>query len=78
MNYYRLDWPKTIASCLMIVLIFSIILGAIEGFVFMFLWNWISPIFCISIPQLTFLQAWGVIQAFGVIWIWNLFTSQSK
>lgn len=75
MNYYGWGWPETLASCL-ITLILCIVFGALGGVIFMALWNWIAPIFWVEAPQLSFLQAWGVIILLS--WIGSFFRSKSK
>lgn len=48
-------------SCVGCVITLFIIIGigAICGYVFMFLWNWLAPLFWVSAPILSFWQAWG-------------------
>jgi len=53
-------------GCL-IVLVIAIALGAIEGLVFMLLWNWLVPLFWTAAPILTFWQAWGVYFLLNII-----------
>jgi len=66
---------KLISGCITIVIV-SIILGALSGFVFMALWNWLAPLFWTSAPHLTFWQAWGI--CILLSWIGSLFKNNSK
>ena len=62
-------------GCL-IVLVIAIALGALEGLVFMLLWNWLIPLFWTAAPILTFWQAWGICFLLNIIG--NFFRSKSK
>lgn len=50
---------EAVIGCLL-VLVLAIGLGALEGLIFMFLWNWLAPMFWAAAPIFTFWQAWGV------------------
>ncbi len=49
------------------VLIIILIVGAIEGLIFMLLWNWLVPLFWFSAPIFTFWQAWGILILLNII-----------
>jgi hypothetical protein len=38
----------------------AVLTGALSGWIFMLLWNWLAPLFWSNAPILTFWQAWGV------------------
>lgn len=73
MSYY--SSTEIFAGCF-VTLLLCIILGALGGWVFMVLWNWLAPLFWPAAPQLTFFQAWGVIVL--ISWIGSFFRSKSK
>ena len=49
-------------GCFTIIVILVVIFGlsAFEGWIFMLLWNWLTPLFWDASPELTFFQGWGV------------------
>lgn len=57
---------KFFVGCLSVLLIILIV-GAIEGLVFMLLWNWLMPLIWSSAPIFTFWQAWGILILLNII-----------
>ena len=55
-----------LTGCLFLILVL-VILVAIEGFVFMFLWNWLVPLFWNNAPILSFWQSCGILFLFNLI-----------
>ena len=62
-------------TCLGLIIIIALI-SLFGGWIFMLLWNWLAPLFWVSAPHLSFLQAWGVMIL--VNWIGSLFRNKSK
>ena len=50
-----------------IVLFFISCILALEVFIFMLLWNWITPLFWSGFPILTFWQAFGIMVLINII-----------
>lgn len=73
MSYY--NCTEIFAGCF-ITLLLCILLGAFSGWIFMLLWNWLTPLFWTASPQLTFWQAWGV--CILLSWIGSFFRNKSK
>jgi hypothetical protein len=48
-------------------LIIILVVGAIEGLIFMWLWNWLVPLLWSSAPIFTFWQAWGILVLLHII-----------
>ena len=64
-----------LVGCLSIILII-IALGALEGFVFMLLWNWLMPLIWTNAPIFSFWQAWGILILLNIVF--SPFKSSSK
>ena len=73
MSYY--DGTDTLIGCVFILIV-CILFGALGGFIFMLLWNWLAPLFWATAPILTFWQAWGV--CILLSWIGSFFRNKSK
>lgn len=56
----------TIAFIILFIFLAAIIILG-ESYIFMYLWNWIAPLFWLSAPILTFRQAIGVVLLFDII-----------
>ena len=64
-----------LVGCLSIILII-IALGALEGFVFMLLWNWLMPLIWTNAPIFSFWQACGILILLNIVF--SPFKSSSK
>lgn len=67
MNWY--DYDNASFGCMgcLLFLVICICLGALSGFIFMLLWNWLIPLFWTTAPHLTFWQSWGCMVLLGII-----------
>ena len=59
-------------GCLIILIVIGIVF--IEGALFMFLFNWLTPLFWPAAPELTFLQSVGIL--FFINFLGNLLFKQ--
>ena len=75
MNYYYNDFRTLCTGCILIILLY-IVFGALGGFIFMLLWNWLMPLFWANAPILNFLEACGV--CILLSWISSLFRNKSS
>jgi hypothetical protein len=73
MSYY--SGTEIFVGCFTLLML-CILLGALGGWVFMLLWNWLMPLFWANAPVLTFWQAWGV--CILLSWIGSFFRNKSK
>jgi len=62
-------------GCLFAIVL-GILLGALGGCIFMYLWNWLAPLFWKSAPILSFWEAWGV--CILLSWIGSFFKKRSE
>ncbi len=60
------DILKVFGGCL-IVIVLIILVGALEGFIFMLLWNWLMPLLWETAPIFNIWQAWGLLILFNII-----------
>ena len=75
MNYYYNDFRTLYTGCILIILLY-IVFGALGGFIFMLLWNWLMPLFWTNAPILNFLEACGV--CILLSWIGSLFRDKTS